>query len=131
VLVEAWHDGSASADAEWDRWRRRNAALGAGPAPSRARAGNLAWQATPLEAPSLRQDNLFVRLAWQPERWSVSLDALITPADRGRIVTAGVQWQGERWRADAAWRGTGGPAGSVLAQLPTRRTLLLAATRPF
>jgi hypothetical protein len=131
LIVEFWHDGRALPDAEWDRWSVRNAALIASPAPAFARAGNLAWQATPLDAPSLRQDNLFVRLAWQPERWLLTLDALVAPADRGRIVTAGVQWQGERWRLNAAWRAAGGPADSVFAQLPTRRTGLLAATLAF
>jgi hypothetical protein len=131
VIVEFWHDGQALPDAEWDRWAVRNAALTASPAPASARAGNLAWQATPFETPRLRQDNLFVRLAWQPERWQFTLDALFAPADRGRIVTAGAQWQGERWRLNAAARVNGGPADSVFAQLPTRRTGLLAATLVF
>ncbi|MDP1648688.1 MAG: hypothetical protein Q8M01_10885 [Rubrivivax sp.] len=131
LMVEYWHDGTALADGEWDAWRQRNAALAATPAPAMAAAGNLAWQATPFDTPNLRRDNLFVRLAWSPERWQCTLDMLFAPADRGRIVTAGVQWQGERWRLNAAWRATGGPAASVFAQLPTRRSGLLAATLSF
>ncbi|MCW5635587.1 MAG: hypothetical protein KIT17_19775 [Rubrivivax sp.] len=131
LIVEYWHDGTALPDADWDHWAVRNAALAASPAPAGARAGNLAWQATPFAAPSLRQDNLFVRAAWQPERWLLTLDALFAPADHGRIVTAGAQWQGERWRLNAAWRVAGGPADSVFVQLPTRRTGLLAATMVF
>lgn len=133
LMVEYWHDGSALPDREWDRWQQRNAALAMLPAavPAAAVAANLAWQGTPFGAQSLRQDNLFIRLAWQPEHWTVSLDALITPADRGRIVTASAQWQGDRWRFNAAWRVNGGPAEALLVQLPVRRSLLLAATRSF
>jgi hypothetical protein len=135
VLVEWWTDGSAPADSEWDAWGARNRALAAlgsqasvPPALRGAAAGNLAWQATPLSTSSLRRDNVFARVAWQPDRWLVSLDTLLTPADRGRIVTAGVQWQGERVRLNAAWRVYGGPADSLLAQLPQRTSGVLAAT---
>ncbi|MBI5720493.1 MAG: hypothetical protein HZC37_22685 [Burkholderiales bacterium] len=131
LMVEVWHDGTALADDEWDAWRRRNAALAASPAPATAAAGNLAWQATPFDAPNLRRDNLFVRLAWSPERWQWTFDTLFAPADRGRMHTAGLQWQGERWRLNVAWRVNGGPAESLFAQLPTRRSLLLAAVRAF
>jgi hypothetical protein len=69
LLAEAWHDGSALSDEAWRRWGARNAALAAlatQPARRRAAAGNLAWQASPLDAPNLRRDNLYLRLAWQP-----------------------------------------------------------------
>src|SRR5574337_600885 len=104
VLIEAWHDGAALADAAWDDWLARNRALAASPAPTIVRAANLAWQATPFDSVSLRRDNLYLRLAWQPTPWLVALDALVTPADRGRIATASLQWQGDRWRVDAALR---------------------------
>jgi len=74
---------------------------------------------------------VFVRLAWQPDHWLLSLDALVTPADRGRTVTLGVQWQGDRVRLNAAWRAYGGPNDALLAQLPQRRVGLLAATWSF
>ena len=132
VMLEYWHDGTALPDAEWQRWGRRNQALAANRhAPALALAGNLAWQARPFDAPSLRQDNLFIRLAWQPEHWTLSFDALVTPSDRGRVLTAAAAWQGDHWRFNAAWRVNGGPADALLAQLPTRRSLLLAATRAF
>jgi len=128
LMVEAWHDGTALSDADWRSWGQRNTALLHSPAPAVARAGNLAWQTTPFAAPNLRQDNLFVRAAWQPEAWTLSVDALLHPSDRGRVITASVQWQGDRWRLNAAWRVLGGPADSLLAQLPQRSTALLAAT---
>jgi hypothetical protein len=131
LLMEAWHDGSAPSDAAWDRWRQHNRALAASPGPAAARAGNLAWQAGAFDGANLRRDSLFLRLAWQPGRWSWSVDALLHPADGGHLLTAGGQWQGERWRLNAALRFYGGPADAVLAQLPQRRAAVLAAAWLF
>lgn len=96
-----------------------------------ATAGNLAWQATPFTATNLRRDNLFVRAAWQPERWTLSLDALYAPSDRGRVRTAAAQWQGEQLRINAAWRVYGGPPDALFAQLAQRSVGVLAAIWPF
>ena len=139
LLVEWWHDGTAPSDAMWRDWGARNAALAAAATqpgvPTPAVAGNLAWQASPLAgvlgAPSLRRNNLFVRLAWQPGPWTTSLDAWITPADRGRALTASVQWQGDRVKLQAAVRQVGGPRDAVLAQMPTRRSAALQASWAF
>lgn len=138
VLVEAWHDGGALSDATWRTWSTRNAALvafggqaGLPPQAAFAAAGNLAWQATPFNYANLRRDNVLVRLSWQPQRWTGSLDALLTPSDGGRVLTAAVQWQGEGVRLNAAWRSFGGPADSLMAQLPQRRIVVLAAAWPF
>ncbi|CAG1018008.1 hypothetical protein BURC_02727 [Burkholderiaceae bacterium] len=138
VIAEWWYDGTALADGEWDRWQARGDALSAVsvlpglPAGTRqGLAGNLAWQATPFAAPNLRRDNLFVRLAWQPDHWLFTLDALITPADGGHVVTAGLQWQGDRVRLNAAWRTQGGPADALFAQLPQRRSGAVSAAWAF
>ena len=136
LLIEAWHDGTAPTAAEWQAWRTRNAALGnpalgSSPAPAAARAGNLAWQAGVFNNTNLQRDSLFLRLAWQPERWLLSLDALLHPADRGHTLTASLQWQGEHLRLNAALRWIGGPAEAALAQLPQRRLGLVAATWAF
>ena len=138
LLIEAWHDGTALADRDWDAWLARNRALGAFGAQSGlpaglliATSGNLAWQATPFAATNLRRDNLFMRMAWQPDRWTLSLDVLFTPSDRGHVLTAAAQWQGERLRLNAAWRVYGGPADALFAQLPQRSVGLLAAVWPF
>ena len=131
LIVEAWHDGTAPSDAQWNDWRARNAGLLASPAPAQARAGNLAWQATPFNGQSLRRDNLFVRAAWQPGEWTLSLDALVTPADGGHAITAAVQWQGNRWKLNAAWRVYGGPADALMAQLPVKQSGVVAATLAF
>lgn len=138
VLIEWWYDGTALADRDWLAWQLRNQALvafaGQAGLPQNlvvAAAGNLAWQATPMSAGNLRRDNAFVRLAWQPPRWVVSLDALITPRDRGHVVTAAAQWQGERLRLNAAWRIYSGPTDALFAQLPQRDTGMLSVTWPF
>jgi hypothetical protein len=131
LMLEYWHDGTAMSDAEWDRWSLRNAALPGTPGPAIRAAGNLAWQASPFNSASLRRDNLFLRLAWQPEHWQLAIDLLLNPADRGRLLTTSAQWQGDQWRLNAAWRVATGPDSALVMQLPTRRSVLLAATRSF
>ena len=135
LLVEAWWDGTALSDARWDDWNARNRGLYGlvgGPAPASAVAGNLAWQATAFNAStSLRRANLFARLSWQYDKWQPAIDMLYTPADRGRVVTAALGWQGDRVRIDAGLRVYGGPSDSLLAQLPTRRIGFVAGTWSF
>ena len=135
LRAEWWHDGTALSDGDWDRWQARNTALlatatqpGAPPALTPASAGNLAWQAAPLAATSLRRDNLFLRAAWQAEPWQVWADLLYMPADAGRVATAGLQWQGNAMRVTAAIRHYGGPAGAVAAHLPQRLAGVVAAS---
>ena len=134
LLLEAWHDGTAPAAGAWRAWGLHQAGLLASPAPAAARAGNLAWQATPFDQTSLHRNNLFARWSWQPDQaaaWQLALDVLWHPADGGRSTTASLQWQGDRLRIDAALRQLGGPADALLAQLPQRRTAVLAATWSF
>jgi hypothetical protein len=134
LLVEAWWDGTALGDSQWDAWNARGAHLGtfAGLAPASAVAGNLAWQATAFGASSnLRRTNLFARLSWQHDKWQPAVDVLYTPADAGRIVTASLGWQGDRVRIDAGARAYGGPSSAVLAQVPTRRIVYVAGTWSF
>jgi hypothetical protein len=138
LLAEGWHDGTALPDAEWDRWQARNTVLAATAAGDgtpqglrTALAGTLAWQATPFAATSLRRDNLFLLAAWQPGPWQLWADLLHTPADGGRACSTGLQWQGDHWRLTAALRSYGGPSDAVLAQLPQRRTGVLAASRAW
>jgi hypothetical protein len=135
VLLEAWWDGMAPSDAQWDGWNARNAGLAAlrgTPAPATALAGNLAWQAQAFSAASnLRRANLFARLSWARGPWQPALDWLYTPADAGRVCTASLGWQGDRVRVDGGWRRYGGPARAVLTQLPTRELAYLALTWAF
>jgi hypothetical protein len=131
LLLEAWHDGTAPSAAQWRAWGSHQAALLASPAPAPARAGNLAWLATPFNQASLHRNNLFARWSWQSDAWQLALDTLWQPADGGRSTTASLQWQGDRLRIDAAWRQMGGPADALLAQLPQRRSAVLAVTWSF
>jgi hypothetical protein len=134
LLLEAWHDGSALSDTDWRQWQDRNqvlAAVAADPARRGAAAGNLAWQATPFDADNLRRDNVYARLAWQPTDWTLAIDTLFSPADRGRIVSLSLQWKGPQLRLDGSLRLYGGPADAVFAQLPLRRSLVLAASIAF
>jgi hypothetical protein len=135
LLAEAWWDGTAPSNAQWDAWNARNAQLTGfigSPAPASAIAANLAWQATGFNASgNLRRANLYARLSWTYEKWQPAIDLLFTPADRGRVTTASLGWQGDRVRIDAGWRMVGGPAAAILPQTPTRRTAYAAATWTF
>lgn len=154
LMLEAWHDGTAPSRSAWQAWQSRNQALSdfyshlppamATPLAG-AVAGNLAWQSSPLDtsttASSLRQQNIYMRLNWQPTSlgmesylsgtWQFTWDRLVHPEDGGHLSTWSAQYQGDRWRLNAAWRQTGGARASVLAQLPSRRSAVLAATLSF
>lgn len=77
------------------------------------------------------QRNLMLRLSWQHDAWQPALDVLYTPQDRGRVLTASLNWQGDRVQVQGGLRHYGGPAQSVLAQLPSRRQAYLALTWAF
>ncbi len=136
LMLEAWHDATAPSAAQWRQWQARNAGLVelAGPPPA-AVAGNLAWQASPLGgvagSSNLQRNNVYARLAWQPEPWQLTLDALWHPADDGFMASAGLQWQGDAWKLSAAWRHYGGPRSALVRQLPSRQLGVLALSRAF
>jgi len=135
LLAEAWHDDTALTDAQWSAWSARNQALPlwlARGVPAAAVAGNLAWQGKAFGVTnSLRQDNVFLRLSWQHERWQPALDVLYTPADRGVITTASVLWTGEHVKLEAGLRAHGGPENAVVRQLPVQRQGYVVATWAF
>ena len=129
LLAEAWWDGSALSDAQWDAWNTRNAQLqrlAALGAPASAVAGNLAWQADAFGASgSLRRSNVLVRASWVMDAWSPALDVLYTPADQGFAVSASMLWKGDRVQLQAGLRSYGGPETSVMGQLPNKQTAYL------
>jgi len=137
LMGELWYDGTAASNAEWDAWSARNRQLvqtwvpGGPDALRRGVAGNLGWQVQAFGGQSQRRSNLFVRATWDHEGWQPSLDMLYMPADRGRVVTAALGWQGDRVRVDAGARVNAGPGESVAARLPVKRTLFAAATWAF
>jgi hypothetical protein len=135
LLAEAWWDGTALSDQQWDAWSARNAQLGTLAtlgAPASAVAGNLAWQAQAFSvAPNLRRSNAFLRLSWQHEGWQPALSLLYNPADQGRIWTASLAWQGDRMQVQGGLRSYGGPDSAVMMQLPARSQAYVASTWSF
>ncbi|MDD2926842.1 hypothetical protein, partial [Rhodoferax sp.] len=135
LLTEAWWDGTALSDSQWDVWRWRNQALAGFPllgVSLAAVAGQLAWQADALGASSsLRRANVYLRLSWEHEGWQPTLDLLYHPADGGHLVTAALLWKGDRVQVQGGLRLAGGPRDAVLMQLPTRQQAFLAGTWAF
>lgn len=135
LLAEAWWDGSAPSDAQWSGWSQRNQQLDTLTdlgAPAAAVAGNLAWQTQGLRAgQNLRQRNVFVRLSWENGVWKPAFDALYTPADQGRAVTASLTWQGDRVQVQTGLRAYAGPSAALMTQLPSRQLAFLALTWTF
>jgi hypothetical protein len=135
LLGEAWWDGTAPTEQQWNDWRARNALLAhlaTVGAPASAVAGNLAWQENAFNASSnLQRANLYLRLSWDYEAWQPALDLLYQPADGGRMLTAALLWKGDRVQLQGGLRTTGGPANAVLTQLPTRRQAYLTGTWSF
>ncbi|MEO8155213.1 MAG: hypothetical protein ABI605_19275 [Rhizobacter sp.] len=137
LMGEWWYDGTAASNAQWDAWSARNRQLAQSWFPGgpdglrRGVAGNLGWQAQAFGGQSIRRNNVYGRVSWDHDGWQPSLDLLYMPADRGRVVTAAVGWQGDRVHVDAGVRVNGGPGDSLVAQLPVKRTAYLAGTWPF
>jgi hypothetical protein len=141
VLLEVWRDTTAPSAAQWRAWQADNASLnqlGQRPGvPAAAVAGNLAWQTSPLGdggtlgPMSLQRNNVFARVAWQPDDWQFSIDALWHPADDGLLCTAAMTWQGHAWRWNLAWRRSVGATASMLSQLPVHTQVAAMITRSF
>ena len=136
LLVEYWWDAQALSRADAAAWRDRSAALVAqaalAPAAWRpAFAGQLAGQTQGFANSSLQRHNVFARLSGTHGAWSWAGDVLWAPQDGGRLLTASVAWQGDRWNVQAGLRQWAGPADSMIAQLPTRRLAFAAAALAF
>ena len=136
VLLEAWWDGSALADTQWDAWNARNRSLaalthGAG-VPAVALAANQAWQALAFDdGVNLRRFNLFARASWKGETWEPAINVLYAPADAGRSITASLGWQRDALRVELGVRINGGPGDAVLAQVPVRRAAYVTGSWRF
>ncbi|WP_374512980.1 hypothetical protein [Niveibacterium sp.] len=132
VLAEAWYDGTAPSESEWDAWRARNEAIsGFAYAPAIARAGNLAWNAQALGQVNLHRTNLLLRAAYGGDTWQPEVDWLLTPADGGSVLSAALAWQGDRLRLEAGVRTYLGPSDAIYRQLPDRGNAYVIATLPF
>ena len=135
-IIEAWWDGAAPSDKQWQQWNQRNVALGQLASKNASLetpvAYNLAWQANLFSAANnLRRKNLFARWSWKTGAWETAIDALYTPVDKGRTTTASIAWQGDRWHVDAGIRIYGGPSSAVFAQIPQNKLFYTSATWAF
>ncbi len=135
-LLEAWWDGTALSAKQWQRWNQRNSDLiMSAPKLSqyqRELAYNLAWQSQILaDGANLQQENVFARWSWQSAIWQPAIDILWTPQDGGRVITASMGWQGDRWHLDGGIRFFAGLNAAILAQLPSKKTAYVSATWTF
>jgi hypothetical protein len=124
LLTEYWHDSRAWRSADWQAWQARASGLPAW-LPAEARQGALAALATAFGTPNLRRDNLLVRAAWTVNGWDPAIEMVYMPADRGRITTASLAWQGDVLRLEGGYRRFDGPRAAVSRQLPDRHRAYL------
>lgn len=136
ILLEAWWDGTAPNAQQWTQWNQRNRALiAAVPGMPQWRpliAYNLAWQSGLMSfSENLQRKNLFARWSRRNGAWQPALDLLWNPQDGGRVWTAALSWQGDQLGVTGGLRLYGGPARTVLAQLPLRRQLYISSSWAF
>lgn len=135
VLLEAWWDGTALSPEQWSQWKSRNQSLTTltfRGVPASAVAGKLAWQSDAFGASSsLQRSNLYARLSWDMDAWQPALDLLYHPTDGGLMVTAALQWKGDRVQVQGGVRVNIGPDNAVVMQLPTQRQAYLLASWAF
>lgn len=116
LLGEAWLDPGGDPPATW-RARRRLAEeqrdAGERGAPAGAVAGNLAWGLGAYDRPALLRENLLLHASLTLGRWAPAVDWLVTPADRGWVLTGACAWQGDRARLEGGARIMGGPPGAA------------------
>ncbi|MCX7173219.1 MAG: hypothetical protein NT159_04690 [Proteobacteria bacterium] len=137
LLGEAWYDNSAYTAAEWraaaDLARRQEALLGQAGIPAAAVRGSLAYGTRYFERPNLLKKNLLLRLSHRSEveSWEPAIDVLYTPEDGGRVVSASLAYEANRYRIDAGLRLYGGRADSAYRLLPEKRVVYLAIQLAF
>lgn len=126
VLLEAWYDGDAWRRSDWSRLdaltaRQRATSLSI---PATAIDGNIAWSSQAFLATSLLRENVLMRLSYDNrDGFKPYVELLVTPRDRGQVVTIGASFEGDRQRVSFGLRQLGGAADSAYAQAPIRRLL--------
>ncbi len=120
--LEYWYDGLALNRNDWRFWLQRQTdlrtALRQKSYPSAVLVPQFAWQTQAFnQAENLRQHNVFVRWSQQNEAWQSYADLLWHPEDKGRIVTLGASWQGDKTRLEFGLRRYSGPDLAVTRQL--------------
>ncbi len=121
VMAEAWYDGTAWTKDEWVRAgsiARAQSALFGTPVPRSAIEGNLAYGVQSFDRPNLLRDNALLRASYDGEYWDAAVDWLVTPSDRGSVLTLTLSQQYDRWRWEAGVRRFAGPPDSAYGLLP-------------
>ena len=137
LLVEAWYDRRAHSADDWhaaaDLARRQAALLNKPGLPESAVLGNLAYGTRAFEQPNLLRKNLLLRLSHRSEGESLepAVDMLYTPEDGGRVVSASLGYEADRYRIDAGLRVYGGRADSAYRLLPEKRVAYVALQLAF
>lgn len=130
LIAEFWHDSRSLRSAEWHAWRDQ--ATNVPPwLPADARMGHLAMLASAFGNPNLKRDNLLLRAAWTNNVWSPAVNMVYTPADRGRITTVSLAWQGNVLRVEGGYRRFDGPHSAIARNLPDRNRAYLWIKYPF
>ncbi|MFA6311618.1 MAG: hypothetical protein WCV99_04355 [Sterolibacterium sp.] len=137
LLAEAWYDASAYTAVEWraaaDLARRQAALLGRTGIPAAAVSGSLAYGLRYFERTNLLRKSLLLRLSHrsESESWEPAIDVLYTPEDGGRVVSASLGFEADRYRIDAGLRVYGGRADSAYRLLPEKRVAYVALQLAF
>lgn len=130
LLAEYWRDNRALRSSEWASWRAHASGLPAW-LPAEARSGSLADLAGAFGNPNQRRDNVLIRTAWTNNVWSPALDVVYTPADRGRVSTLSLAWQGNVIKIEGGIRRFDGPRSAIVRNLPERDRAYLWLRYPF
>ncbi len=131
LIGEYWWDESAPTHASWRH--SLDLITLAQQAPQQLPAGSTSALAdltqalgTLNQAASLQPHNLFLRLAYDGERWDPALELLIHPEDGGLATTLRLGRElGSAQRLEFGWRHLDGPADALFANLAERDRLYL------
>ena len=128
LLLEAWYDGTAYTEDDWERLnttaKEQRALLGS--APEDAVYNNLNWASRAYQSPSLMKHNAYVRLSYDGEKLDPAFDILWTPQNNGLMYRLSLDMEYNRFlRFFFTYRQLSGDKDSALAQAPVERVVIL------
>ena len=74
---------------------------------------------------------MYTRISWDIDAWQPAIDLLYHPTDAGLMLTASLQWKGDRMQVQGGVRINSGPDDAVLTQLPVQRQAYVLASWAF